>query len=145
MDTASIRQRSLKEAAQLGYRVSAELPLSDFDVKTREVNALVDRCLVLHALIAVSHGFPRDTVSAWLGQEELISALSTSERRYLESGDTTDDEFYRGLVESVWALVWAIGMAPNLPPLGGHRRSAARRDPARSRPRVGRDRAPTRA
>lgn len=114
MDTAAIRQRSLKEAARLGYPVSAELPLSDFDVKARDVNELVDRCLVLHALIAVSYGFPRDAVRAWLGQEDLIGALSASERRYLDAGDASDDEFYRGVSESVWALIWALGLAPKL-------------------------------
>jgi hypothetical protein len=114
MDTAAIRKRSLKEAARLGYAVSAELPLSDFDVKARDVNELVDRCLVLHALIAVSCGFPRDAVRAWLGQEDLTGSLSASERRYLEAGDASDDEFYRGLSESVWAFVWALGMAPKL-------------------------------
>jgi hypothetical protein len=114
MDTATMRQRSLKEAAKLGYKVSADLPLSDFGVKARATDQLVDRCLVLHALIAVSHGFPRDLVKAWLAQEALMSALTASERRYLESGDATDDEFYRGLSESIWALVWALGMAPKL-------------------------------
>ncbi len=114
MDTATIRRRSLNEAARLGYEVSTELPLSDFDVKARDVDELVDRCLVLHALTAVSYGFPRGTVKAWLEREELVGVLSASERRYLDSGDDGDDEFYRGMSESVWALVWSLGMAPKL-------------------------------
>lgn len=114
MDTAAIRQRSMKEAARLGYAVSAELPLSDFDVKAREVNELVDRCLVMHALVAVSYGFPRDTVKAWLAGEDLTGAMSASERFYLEAGDTADDEFHRGMSESVWTLIWALGLAPKL-------------------------------
>lgn len=114
MDTAAIRQRSLKEAARLSYEVSTELPLSDFDVKAREVDELVDRCLVLHALIAVSYGVPREPVKSWLAQEDLVGAMSASERRDIEAGDVADDEFYRGLSESVWALVWALGMVPKL-------------------------------
>ncbi|HVM53264.1 MAG TPA: DUF4272 domain-containing protein [Acidimicrobiales bacterium] len=114
MDTAAIRKRSLKEAARLGYEVSAELPLSDFDVKARDGDELVDRCLVLHALIAVSYGFPRDTAKAWLTQEELTSALSPSERRYLDAGDAAADEFFHGLSESVWALMWSLGLASKL-------------------------------
>jgi Domain of unknown function (DUF4272) len=85
VDAAAIRKRSLKDAAHLGYEVSAELPLSDFDIKAREADELVDRSLVLHGLIAVSYGFPRDAVKAWLAQEELMGALSASERRYLEA------------------------------------------------------------
>lgn len=114
MDTAAIRKRSLKEAARLGYEVSADLPLSDFDVKAREADELVDRCLVLHTLIAVSYGVARDTVKAWLAQEDLLGALSSRERRYLEAGSAADDEFHRGLSESIWALVWSLGMAPKL-------------------------------
>lgn len=115
MDTATIRLRSLKEAARLGYEVAAELPLSDFDVKARDGDELVDRCLILHALIAVSYGFPREAVNAWLAQEGLLGAASGSERRYLvEAGDAADDEFYRGLSESVWALVWSLGMVSKL-------------------------------
>ena len=76
MDTAAIRQRSLKEATRLGYEVSADLPLSHFDVKARDVDDLVDRCLVLHALISVPYGFARDIAKAWLAQEGLLGALS---------------------------------------------------------------------
>ena len=114
MGTAAIRQRSLKEAARLGYSVSIALPLSDPDVKAREVNELVDRFLVLHALVAVSYGYSRDTVKGWLEQEHLVGALSASERRYLQAADATDDVFYRGLSEGVWTLMWASGLAPEL-------------------------------
>lgn len=105
MDTAAIRQRSLKEATRLGYSVSAELPLSDFHIQARKADDLLDRCLILHALIAVSYGFPRDAAKAWLWQEDLAGAMSAAEARYLEPGDAAEDEFYHGLSESVWALV----------------------------------------
>lgn len=114
MDTTAIRQRSLQEAARLGYAVSAELPLSDSEVQARDVDELVDRCLVLHALIAVAYGFPRVAARTWLRQEDLIGSLTASERLYLDAGDASDDEFYRGLSESVWALIWALGVAPRL-------------------------------
>jgi hypothetical protein len=114
MDTAAMRQRSLREAARLGYGVSRELPLSDFDVKVREQEETVSRCLALHSIVAISYGLSRELAKAWLHREGLIDAITEDERNYLTGSDREGDDFYHGLVESLWTFVWSLGMAQEL-------------------------------
>ncbi len=114
MGLASTREQSREVAEKLGYEVMAELPLLEADSEVRSGEELAERCLVLHALIAVSYGFPRSSARGWFEREGLVGALSASEARFLDTGDAQEDEFFHGLVESVWALVWSLGIATEL-------------------------------
>lgn len=113
MDAPALRQASLKEATRLGYPVNPELPLLDFNLRRRDDADIVARCLVLHVLIAVSYGFPRDAALAWLEKEGLLGSVSGREEAFL-SDVAQQGAAYRDQSEAVWAFIWALGITPHL-------------------------------
>lgn len=71
MDPAQIREETLQEARRLGYQASSELPLLDFDLRLRDEDEVVRRCLARYAAVAVAYGFDRGRAWEWLKRESL--------------------------------------------------------------------------
>lgn len=100
------------EARRLGYEVSAELPLLGFDVRLRDQDEVVRRCLARYVAVAVAYGYGRDRAWAWLKREGLDDALAPSEREFLDGGG--DADAMKAGVESLWALCWVLGFVGDL-------------------------------
>lgn len=113
MDTESIRRRSLERAAHLGYDVIESLPLLESVSSLKPPEAILDRFLCLHAVVASAYGFDRTRARDWLSREDLVSALALSERRFLADG-IGDPNRFKCQVEGLWAFAWALGIVVTL-------------------------------
>jgi hypothetical protein len=113
MDPSSIRAKSSLDSAELGITVPASLPLIDSDLELRHLETVIDRILVLHCVAAVAAGFDRRRIRAWLAQEGILGALTAEEERVV-AGDVNKRNSIKLLVESIWALAWAIGFVDDL-------------------------------
>lgn len=108
-----IREQSLKTVSRLGYEVNKALPLLDEVQNTRTADEAVKRLLCLHAAAACAYGFDRVKAKMWLEQENVLGDLTASERHFID-GDNGDPSRFKIQIEGMWALAWALGIAPHL-------------------------------
>jgi hypothetical protein len=92
----------------------------DHDVP-RTAQEIARRALVLHCVIAASHGVSREDLTGWLRREGLWDDASPLEQRFLENSDPTEKETINTTwrVEGQVALLWAINKIPSLGNLSG--------------------------
>ncbi|TGD78417.1 DUF4272 domain-containing protein [Hymenobacter wooponensis] len=121
--TEQFRQRVKKESEAkvlaLGGRICDWLPLLDAP-ELREVVDVRGRMSVVNALINISFQAPVAVISAWLAKENLLGHLSPEEAAILAKDDEhlTEQELanLRWNLESLWAMMWATRMVPDLDP-----------------------------
>lgn len=119
IDFRTIRGQSLATAQSLGYPTNPHLPLLSDVNHTKSVDEIVDRSLILYALLCgLVGGYPRDLLWNWLTKEGLSNAVTEGEKCYF-LGNLADqvrlDEMELQ-VEAVWALLWAIRKVDRLDP-----------------------------
>jgi hypothetical protein len=103
-----IREKSLIEAARLGFDVNPSLPLLESGLTIRDVDSIVTRMCCLHAISAVAHDFDKATVKKWIRNEKLENHLADSEKSFLhEGGDVVEMRFR---VNALFAIGWAAGV-----------------------------------
>jgi len=107
----------MQQARQLGYRTNPNLPLLSDAQPPRGQTEVVERVLVVGALLSgVLGDYPSDVLSRWLSQHRLWDAATLRERGYfsgdpLNERDLTD---FRDHVESANALCWVLGRVSTL-------------------------------
>jgi len=86
----------------------------------RSAFEIARRALVLHCVIAASHGVSKDDISQWLKTEGLYDELSPWERKFIEAAENTK----RDIIQATWrveaqvALLWSIKKIDLLDNLG---------------------------
>jgi len=108
-----IRKKSQDTVKHLGGSINEALPLLDNVEYLREAESVMDRCLALFAVVAHSYGFPSEKAKNWLVKENILEVLSPNERNFLENG-IGDSNVFKGNVECLWALTWALSIHSNL-------------------------------
>lgn len=86
------------------------LPLLDMELLVRNLDAVVDRILILYGLASTAFGFDNGKVMQWFEQEKLMHALENDEKSYLLKLENSQisKEGLISLVESLWVLAWAV-------------------------------------
>src|SRR5262249_20840208 len=87
--------------------------------EARELRAVVDRALVVNALLQLYFGAPSPVIAKWIERESLRGALSVKESAILEkpTASLTDQEridFY-WYIEVLWAILWATRLIEEMP------------------------------
>src|SRR5690349_11479614 len=82
MDPLEVKKRSETTVLSAGGKICDWLPVIEV-TKARDLKAVVDRALVLNALLQLYFGAPSPFISKWLEHESLHSALSPKERLLL--------------------------------------------------------------
>ena len=96
-------------------KMDTEDDFEDHDVP-RTANEIARRALVLHCMIAASHGVPRDDLTRWLEDEGLWESATLREKQFLSNSAPTEKEIINATwrVEAQVALLWAIGKISSL-------------------------------
>lgn len=79
----------------------------------RTTRDIANRALALHALVACSFGFDKSAAISWCKKEGVITALTESELKDLESNSADMDQ-YQCYVEALYAFVWVLGRVDKL-------------------------------
>lgn len=116
MSSDSRRIRSWEVVKEHDLPVNPNLP--PVEGTLRSASALVDRALCLCSAVAVAYGFPTQQARSWLNQERLSAALAPSEQALL-AGDRSQVSWFQNQTEALFALVWLLGLAEDLPLLEG--------------------------
>jgi hypothetical protein len=118
LSAAEARKHSEAEVLRLGGKVNSNLPLLDRSwIRTNR--ELVQRALILNAMINIARGAPIKVIRDWIEGNGLSQALAPSERRLLtkRNADLTQQEIndLGWRTEALWSLMWAGGLADRLP------------------------------
>ena len=104
-----MRQRSWQLVASLGMPQNSSLP-ELHPLKIRSIEQIANRTLALSCVVAHSFGFDSRLANEWLVREGIVSELTEIERRVL-LGDYPDRSSLHQQVDSLFALLWVLGMA----------------------------------
>ncbi|MBG8553166.1 DUF4272 domain-containing protein [Hymenobacter guriensis] len=103
----------------LGGRICDWLPILDTPA-VRSTEEVKGRMSVLNALINISFQAPVGIIRDWLAEQDLLVFLSAEEELLLRKSneELTEQELInlRWSLESLWAMMWATGMTPELVP-----------------------------
>jgi hypothetical protein len=116
LSSESIRARSIQVVKGLGLIPPDQLPLSNERKIEKSSAEVANRLACLNAVVAVCFGCPPWIARAWIGNNQLEGSLTGGERSFLdcESPDESSCQQNELLLESIWALLWALGHVPTL-------------------------------
>ena len=112
-----VRERSRKLARRLGYPKPPDNLPPPTTGTLRTTDEILDRALVLNAVISCAYGLPTLAALDWLRGEGLLDGLTDEEQEFLVdvSEGLRVDELARKLeVESLYALAWSLSLVDEL-------------------------------
>lgn len=115
-----LQVKSQSESAVLaaGGRVCDWLPIIE-TTKARALKAVIDRALVLNALLNLYFEAPSPIIASWIDRESLRGALSVKESALLAKPTTSLTEQERTdlywSIEALWAILWATQLIDKIP------------------------------
>lgn len=114
---SEVRERSRRLARRLGYgKPPADLPAPSVTA-LRSHGEILERALVLNAVISCAYGLSTLQALDWLRQHELLEGLTDDERDFFEdiAEGLRVEELARKLqVESLFTLLWAVSLVDEL-------------------------------
>ena len=130
-DPQQVKQDSERIILAKGGRTCDWLPYLD-RAEPRGLDHLVGRALVMNALLNIAFQAPVSVIRNWIEAHRLTPHLSDAERVILtksnaELSEQESIDLY-WYIESLWALMWAGGLIPDLPidqPVGDNMASLA--------------------
>lgn len=113
------RAANRRELRHLGFgRVPDELDEAPPAGPPREVDEVVDRALALHVVVAVAAGLEAEAARRWIEGLGVAESLRPDEHDYLDDvaeGIRVEDAARATDAEALAALLWAVGLADDLP------------------------------
>jgi hypothetical protein len=118
IDPQEVKRRSESAVVNAGGRICDWLPYIDF-TEARSLAEVVDRALVLNALLQLHFGAPPRIIAKWIEGQSLDSALSAKESALVQKPAEQLSEQERidlyWYIEALWAFLWATGLIVDMP------------------------------
>ncbi|MGI9652915.1 DUF4272 domain-containing protein [Chryseobacterium sp. RLHN22] len=112
-----VREANNQILESKNYRFNSWLPILE-DPNIRNLQEIKGRMYVMNAMINISFEAPLSYIRKWIEKHNLTSHLSNWENEILikDNDELTDYELnsLRWYLESLWALMWAVKMIPDL-------------------------------
>ncbi|MFT7878975.1 MAG: DUF4272 domain-containing protein [Sulfurimonas sp.] len=113
MNMEVIRNQTFSIVERLGYPINSNLPLLNKDMLPRDISDIVNRSLVLHAIVACSYGFDKSKAYIWIEQEGLQSYLSKAEFDFLKSKNR-EVQLFQSYVEDLYIFAWVLSFIESI-------------------------------
>ena len=119
MNSVEVKKESERIILEKGGKTLDWLPCLERTENMRSNDELIDRALILNALINIHFQAPIAIIKGWIEQYGLTSSLSEYEKELLEkkNEDVTEQEninLYWN-IEALWALMWVGNLIDDLP------------------------------
>ena len=118
IDPLAVKRRSESAVLAAGGRICDWLPIIE-TTKARDVGAVIDRALVLNALVQLYFRAPSPVIAGWINRESLRNALSVKETALLAKPTASLTEQERialyWYIEALWAILWATQLIKEMP------------------------------
>ena len=119
MNPIETKKESERIISEKGGKTPDWLPILERAKDMRSNEELIDRALILNALINIYFEAPIPIIKDWIEQHGLAPALSEYEKKVLDrdSKDLSEQERINihWYIEALWALMWAGNMIDDLP------------------------------
>ena len=119
MESLQVKKESEQIILEKGGKVLDWLPILERNEDMRSNDELINRALIMNALINIYFQAPIPIIKGWIEQHDLTSSLSEHEKQLLDkdNDDLTEQESLSlfWYIESLWALMWAGGLIDELP------------------------------
>ena len=119
MNPTEVKKESEKLILDRGGEILDWLPILERTENMRSNAELIDRALILNALINIYFEAPVPVIKGWIEQYGLVSSLSEYEKKLLnkENEDLSEQEKINiyWYIEALWALMWAGNLIDDLP------------------------------
>jgi hypothetical protein len=120
MELAKIKKESETIILEKGGKICDWLPHIETNNKIiRSNEELINRALILNALVNIYFQAPIHIIKGWIGQYNLTDSLSKSEKELLdkENDELTEQEKINifWFNEALWAIMWAGNLIKDLP------------------------------
>jgi hypothetical protein len=109
IDPLEVKSRSEAIVTEAGGQICDWLPVTEIS-EARELGAVVDRALILNAMLQIHFGAPTQIIAQWIEGQSLQGALTPKEKTLLAkpTKSLTEQErtdlFWN--IESLWAILW---------------------------------------
>ncbi|QYF93624.1 DUF4272 domain-containing protein [Massilia sp. PAMC28688] len=121
LDPDNVKRSSEVIIRQMGGEVLDHLPtIGTEEISLRPCAEIAERALILHVLVALSFGMPREMGRDWLSKHGLTAQLSREERTTLEGKgpvDEADRNYLRWNIEYLYTSLWAGSLVASLDPV----------------------------
>jgi Domain of unknown function (DUF4272) len=118
IDPVAVKKRSEATVLKAGGKICDWLPVIEM-TKARDLGAVVDRALVLNALLHLYFRAPSPIIAKWIDRESLRGALSVKESELLaKPTESLTEQEHIDLywyIEGLWATLWATGLIDDMP------------------------------
>ena len=118
IDPMRVKQESEAAILKAGGKICDWLPHIEL-TKARGANAVIDRALILNALLQLYFGAPSPFIAKWVERESLQHALTARERTLLTKPTSSLTEQERidlyWYIEALWTILWATGLIDEIP------------------------------
>jgi len=119
MDLEKIKKESETIIIQNGGKICGWLPHIETNKTIRSNEEVINRALILNALLNIYFQAPIHIIKGWIEQYNLTEYLSASEKELLnkKNNELTEQEKINiyWFIEAVWALMWAGNLINDLP------------------------------
>jgi hypothetical protein len=119
MKPEDVKKESEKIILEKGGKILDCLPVMERNEPMRSNEELINRALILNALVNIYFKAPIHIIKSWIEQYNLTSFLSESEKKLLDkkNDELTEQENINifWFNEALWALMWAGNLIKDLP------------------------------
>lgn len=111
-----IKKKSEERIKRYGANINPYLPLLDYQ-GVRNKDEIINRVTIMAGMVYIAHQAPPLVIRNWIDNQGLYQYVTQFEKRILKKneGEVTSEEILKlkWYVESLWALVWVLGINKN--------------------------------
>lgn len=112
-----IKHKSEEEIKKFGVSINSNLPIVDYQ-GVRSSDEIIKRVTIMAGMVYIAHHAPTSNIKDWIQKQDLYQFVTDFEKDVLEKNEKkiTSKEILKlkWYVESLWALVWVLGINNNI-------------------------------
>jgi hypothetical protein len=116
IDFPDLKNISENLIISLGGRINPHLPILEYE-GIRSSEEILYRVTIMAGMVYIAYKAPTKVIKEWIEQQDIYDYVSDWEKSILNKGEAkvTEDEKLqlRWYVESLWTLVWILGINNN--------------------------------
>lgn len=110
------KEQSEEKLKSYGVKINLNLPVIDYQ-GVRNSDEIIKRITIMAGMVYIAHQAPPSIIKGWIEEQDLFQFVTKFEKGILEKSEieVTPTEIMRlkWYVESLWALVWVLGINNN--------------------------------
>lgn len=111
-----LKEQSEEKIKKYGAKINPNLPIIDYQ-GVRNSDEIIKRVTIMAGMVYIAHQAPPSIIKGWIEEQDLFNYVTEFEKGILEKSEIevtpTEIMSLKWYVESLWALVWVLGINNN--------------------------------